>query len=93
MQAVEAARILHSFFDSKEDEESSLPIVGLQKKLDGVAARQKVQTSLLDYFIANELLLILLDAVHVSAFAILLRLSIVFTYVYNRCWCKLSYNG
>ena len=49
-QAVDAAKVLQSFFDSKEDEESSWAIVGLNKKLEDIAARQKVQTSLFDYF-------------------------------------------
>ena len=49
-QAVDAAKVLQSFFDSKEDEESSWAIVGLNEKLEDIAARQKVQTSLFDYF-------------------------------------------
>ena len=47
---IKAARRLQSFFDSKEDEESSWAVVRLQKNLDDTAARQKVQIFLFGYF-------------------------------------------
>jgi hypothetical protein len=49
-QALEAAKVLQHYFDSKKDEEGSWAVVGIQKKLETAATQNKVQTILLNYF-------------------------------------------
>ena len=50
-QAIEAARILHSYFDSKGDKDSIWQIVGLEAKLDEASMKNKVQTTSDKFFI------------------------------------------